>query len=1263
MLPRIKLLFVFIVLLLSTNHIVASISLGELRCELLENPVGIDTKSPRFSWKIFATTERNVVQTSYRILVASSIEKLSQNIGDLWDSGIVYSDQSQWINYSGEKLKSNHIYYWKVNVQTNKGNATWSDYAFWSMGLLNENDWKSRWIGIDKAMPWDSETQFSRLSARYLRTEFNIQKSIKRATVHIAGLGLYEMYLNGERVGNQVLAPAPADYNKTILYNSFDVTSMLNDDINAIGVTLGNGRYYTMRKNFKPYKIADYGYPKMRLTMIVEYDDGTKDTIVSDEKWKLMADGPILANNEYDGEEYDARKELKGWSVAGYDDSAWEQAKRVSIPNGTLRAQMMEGMKVVDTLKPTSITRLADNKYILDMGQNMVGWIKFNLSANRGDSIKLRFAETLQEDGNIYVRNLRDAKVTDIYWFKGEGVEEWAPRFVYHGFRYVEVTGFAGKLSKDNFVGEVVNDKMNILGSFKSSSAVINQVLKNAYWGIQGNYKGMPVDCPQRNERQPWLGDRTMGTWGESFIFENAQLYSKWVDDIREAQKKDGRIPDVAPAYWNYYSDNVTWPAALAFTCDMLYTQFGELRPTEKNYHAIRKWMNYMKEQYMTDDYIVTRDKYGDWCVPPESLELIHSKDPRRQTDGSLISTAYYYKLLQIMGKFATLQGLQDDFNEYSSLSKSIKQSFNKKFFDNDSLFYGNNTATSNLLPLAFDMIPDEYLPDVEKHIVDEILVRNKGHISTGVIGSQWILRELSKMGRADLSYLLSSNDTYPSWGYMAKRGATTIWELWNGDTANPEMNSGNHVMLLGDFIPYCYQNLAGIKSDESQVAFKKIIMKPDFDIQELGYVDASYTTPYGEVVSNWKKTFEQLQWQITVPPNSSAIVYFPPNSYDITESGKKIPANSEIIKVDNPRSSSIAFEIGSGSYSFNMKLDVGVGKWRKGIVEEKFLYESAPFPECHAATIAETPDGLIAAFFGGTKERNPDVEIWISKKNGNEWTPPVSVANGVINDTLRKACWNPVLYQVPKGELMLFYKIGNSVGDWTGHLIRSFDNGNTWTEPEDLPDGFIGPVKNKPEMIDDKIVCPSSMEGSPGWRLHFEITEDKGKTWRKVGPINDGLTVNAIQPSILFHKDGKMQVLARSREGAIAEAWSSDKGETWTDVTLSNLPNNNSGTDAVSLKDGRQLVVYNHVKTPEGAKKGSRTPLNVSLSSDGINWDASLILDDSPISQYSYPSVIQGEDGYIHIVYTWRRQRVKYVKIDPKKIEAIPFAGEAWPE
>ncbi|MFN8349612.1 MAG: sialidase family protein [Spirosomataceae bacterium] len=339
------------------------------------------------------------------------------------------------------------------------------------------------------------------------------------------------------------------------------------------------------------------------------------------------------------------------------------------------------------------------------------------------------------------------------------------------------------------------------------------------------------------------------------------------------------------------------------------------------------------------------------------------------------------------------------------------------------------------------------------------------------------------------------------------------------------------------------------------------------------------------------------------------------------------------------------------------------LSKWQSGVTVDEFVFETAPFPESHAATMAETPSGLVASWFGGTKERHPDVCIWVSRQVNGKWTAPHNVANGIVNDTLRYACWNPVLYQIPNGDLMLFYKIGPSPAKWKGWLKTSSDGGVTWSSAKALPEGFLGPVKNKPVLLSNgNLFCPTSTEGD-GWKIHFEVTPDFGKTWRKVGPINDGKTFNAIQPSILCHGKGKLQILARSKDRALLESWSTDNGETWSPLVKSGLPNNNSGTDAVTLKDGRHALVYNHVLPPGDLAKGPRTPLHLSVSKDGKAWAAAVILEDSPISQYSYPSVIQTSDGMIHVIYTWRRQRIKHAVVDPGKLKLLPIKNGQWPE
>ena len=607
---------------------VADVSLSWLRVENLETPLGIDTDRPRFSWLI-QSEKQHVRQTAYQIVVSTDKGQ------ELWNSGRVESDAQLWVPYGGEPLKSATQCTWKVKVWTTAGETAWSEEECFGIGLLKESHWTGRWIGLERLLPGEERGLHSRMAARYVRKAFELDKPVRKAIAYVAGIGLHELHVNGVAYNREVLVPMPTDYRKTVLYNTYDITGALKEK-NCIGVVLGNGRLFPMRQN-KPYKAPVFGFPKCRVNVLIEFTDGTTKRISTDEKWTISAEGPIRSNNEYDGEVYDARKELNGWDLPDYDDSKWLKAERTAIPLGTLRAQMAPGMTMTpQTQQPLVVSQQQNARgqqtSIYDFHQNMAGWIAFTPAGKEGDTIRVKYAEKLNADGSLYLDNFRDARSEDIYICGPSlttnpsplATTEWHPIFSYHGFRYAQITGPVKGVRAYG-----VSDDMQTIGHFECSNATLNQVMKNAWWGIYSNYKGMPVDCPQRNERQPWLGDRTVGSLGESFVFNNERLYTKWMRDICESQREDGVFSDVAPAFWNYYNDDVTWPAALPFSCDMLYRQFGNREAIDKSYPYIKRWLNHLLEEYLKDG-IITKDTYGDWCVPPEKLELIHSQDPAR---------------------------------------------------------------------------------------------------------------------------------------------------------------------------------------------------------------------------------------------------------------------------------------------------------------------------------------------------------------------------------------------------------------------------------------------------------------------------------------------------------------------------------------------------------------------------------------------------------------------------------------------------------
>ena len=923
----------------------SKVELANLTVEMQDGSMPLATATPRFSWNYEARVD-NVMQTSYRVIVASSEEKARRGEGDLWDSQSVDTSQMLYITYAGKTLKSRDRCWWRVYTTVTYGapasrrheETLESPIQYFEISLLDRSEWCAHWIGRDYED--DKIEGHTVVAARYLRHEFQLRQDIDHARLYISGLGQYQAFFNGQEVApDELLKPALSDYTRRVYFNAYDVTDLLWEGDNAVGVILAPGRFTTVRHDTNYLEwcginhAAHYGRPQLLMQLEVFYEDGSADTIVSGEGWRITNRGPIRKANEFDGETYDQHLDaaLGAWLHTYYDDSRWDDAivdydrqnmnledrfnprwKRrddkydASMPfpdSAEIAAQRLEyeltpqpnpNIRVMEHLTPKAIFRKGD-KWILDMGQNMVGVLQVNdissLLAKKGDNtgtdtITFRYAELLTADSTLYTDNLRSAECTDRYIAFAKYELPWHPQFVYHGFRYVEISGLpeGSKPSLSDFTGLVLYDQMASTSTFETDNEVINAVHRNAFWGIRGNYRSMPTDCPQRDERMGWTGDRTTGCYGESFLFDNHRLYAKWLQDLEDCQWPNGQLSDVAPAYWRNYTDNMTWPGAFITVADMLYTRFGDIEPIRRHYDAMRKWLLHMKLWYLKDG-IMTRDCYGDWCMPPESPELIHSKDPSRLTEAAAISTPFYCYLCNIMRGFAVWLGKDEDANFFQREYDCVTAAYNARYLDTITGNYANGTVTANILPLWFGMVPGELEDKVFANIISKTMNDFGGHVSTGVVGIPQLMRTLTHYGRSDLALRLATDTTYPSWGYMARRGATTIWELWNGDTGDPSMNSANHVMLLGDLLLWEYEYLGGIRPLEP--GYSKIQFRPTF-VEGLNRVDCTYRSVSGTIESHWRRTGKGIEWTVVVPPNTTAEVYLPTTdgTYDIKTVG-----------------------------------------------------------------------------------------------------------------------------------------------------------------------------------------------------------------------------------------------------------------------------------------------------------------------------------------------------------------------------------------
>lgn len=851
-----------------------------LKCEYLSNPLGIDARQPRFSWRL-QHTERGQKQSAYQLLVATRPELLDQDKGDHWDTGKLASEESTQVVYAGKPLESGRTYFWKVRTWDRQGSASpYSRMAHFEMGLLTPQEWRGQWIG----------------GANQLRTEFQLPEAALRARAYVCGLGYHELRINGAKVGNSVLDPGWTTYDKRVLYVTFDVTPYLRRGANAVGVILGKGWY---------------GSTALLLQMEIELAGGKRVSIASTPSWRAQ-NGPITSDSIFDGEVYDTRLETPGWDQPGFNDAPWSAAQTVKAPGGVLSAQMMPPIRVVDTLVPLAMSQPRPGVYVYDMGQNFSGWARLRVSGPRGTTVTMRFAELVYDNGMINRETIRKAKARDIYILRGEGAEIYEPRFTYHGFRYVELTGYPGTPSLDTLRGRVVHTAVEPTGSFSASKQILNQIQRIILWGQRTNLHSVPTDCSQRDERMGWMGDAHVTAEEAMLNFDMAAFYTNFIRDIRDVQGPDGTVTDTVPHKYGRRPADPAWGTAYPLICWYVYEQNGDRRVLEENYEGLKRYVEFLRSR--AANHILSYSYYGDWVAV-------------EKTPGRFVSAAYYYYDVQILSKIAEILGNSADAKAYAQLATEIREAFNREFFDADAGNYANGTQTANTMALYLGLAPEDRRGQVLGNLTNDIVYRHDTHVTTGFIGVKYLLPLLTQSGRPDLAYELATQTTYPSWGYMISQGATTLWELWQNKTG-PAMNSHNHPMF-GSLGAWFYQALAGINVGPAGAGYRHILIQPQI-VRDLTWASASVETLRGTVSSSWTHSPGIISLDVVIPVNSDAKVVVPKpvemtdvvlreGERPVWEKGTFVPGVPGVTGASQAKDGSITLEVGSGQYSFRL--------------------------------------------------------------------------------------------------------------------------------------------------------------------------------------------------------------------------------------------------------------------------------------------------------------------------------------------------------
>lgn len=888
----------------------AQVTVSDLTCEHLVNPIGIAEKQPRLSWKLKGDV-RNIQQTAYDIRVATAADFSPKSM--VWTSGKTTSDESILQTYKGS-VKARTRYFWQVRVWTADGQVSaWSPTAFFETGFLSNAEWQAQWIEL-------TNDTFRTPPVVSMRKAFVVKKKIQDARAYATAHGLYELYLNGKKVGDELFTPGWTSYHKRLQYQAYDVTALLAQGPNAVGAMLGTG-WYAGNLGWQN-KWGNYGKKRGLLCQIhIRYTDGSEEVIKSDATWKATQEGEIRMADIYDGETVDARKILKGWSESTFDDQHWQSVQIGNYSLETLTASVGVPVKRIQELKPKSIFRTPKGTLVADFGQNMVGWVRLKIKGTAGTTVTMRHAEVLDKFGEFYTANLRSAKATATYTLRGGEEEIYEPRFTFFGFRYLSIDGLPAStvLTADNLTGVVVHSDMKPMGNFSCSDPLVNQLQHNIQWGQKGNFLDVPTDCPQRDERMGWTGDAQAFCRTAGFNADVAAFFTKWLADVKAEQRPGGEIPFVVPDVLNPIGSptantSAGWGDVVVIAPWTMYQIYGDAKLLETQYPSMKAWVEYIRNKAGESMVWKRGSAFGDWLfyLPPAGSR----SDADGHTNRDYISTAFYAYSTKLTAQAAEVLGKKEDAAMYNTLFEKIKKEFARQYFTPVGRA-ASDSQTSYILALMFGLVPENLQPQAVEYLVEDIKGR-KNHLSTGFLGTPYICQVLSDNGRADVAYDLLFQDTYPSWLYPVKMGATTIWERWDGQKTDStfqsvSMNSFNHYAYgaVGDWL---YRVVAGIEIGKA--GYKHILIQPQ-PTAKLSFAKAHFESNYGRIESNWERKAGKMSLSVRIPANTTATIILPDAKLsDLTEGGKGVSESADFRNIRTD-AKAVKVDVGSGVYVF----------------------------------------------------------------------------------------------------------------------------------------------------------------------------------------------------------------------------------------------------------------------------------------------------------------------------------------------------------